>query len=130
MICVDTSIWVTALADGDSIEARVLGTLLEEDRVLLPVPVRLELLAGAPRRHQSTLRDRLGAVPSAMPERATWDRVEAWVVQAVQAGQRFGMADLLIAATAADHGAQVWSADADFARLERLGCIQCFVPRV
>jgi predicted nucleic acid-binding protein len=121
MVCVDSSVWIAAFADGQSREAQHLSDLLDADLVILPRPVRVELLAGAPKKSQAVLRQRLAAVPPAIPTQLTWDRIEDWVAVAVDAGQRFGMADLLIAASAADHGAEIWSLDADFGRMEKLG---------
>ncbi len=128
MICVDTSVWIAAFRDATGIEARHLGDLLDADEVILPVPVRLELLAGSPRKTHRQLRDRLMAVSRAVPDEATWVRIDGWISTAVEAGHRFGLADLLIAATAVDHKAKLWSLDSDFARMERLGFVSCYAP--
>jgi predicted nucleic acid-binding protein len=51
-----------------------------------------------------------------------------WAERAAARGQRFGVGDLLVAAIAAEHGAAVWSLDADFARLKRLGFVALHTP--
>lgn len=126
MICVDSSVWVAALDDAAGPEASHLAELIEVDEVVLPAPVRVELLAGASRKDLGPLREVLAAVPPAIPDGATWSRIESWVTKAVGAGQRFGLADLLIAATAAGQGARVWSLDADFGRMQKLGFVELY----
>jgi predicted nucleic acid-binding protein len=123
VILVDTSVWVEALRCAGSPEAAELRTLLDEDRVALAVPVRLEILAGASGRDFARLRRLLSALPLITPDPATWGLLESWVEIAVAAGQRFGFADLLIGALAAGRGSSVWSLDRDFARLADLGLI-------
>jgi predicted nucleic acid-binding protein len=56
----------------------------------------------------------------------TWALVDRWITRAVQAGQRFGVMDLLVAAICAERGGQLWSHDDDFARLARLKLIQLY----
>lgn len=126
MIVVDTSVWVGALRDHGSREAVQLSTLLDADEVLLPVPVRLELLAGASRRDLPALRRGLSSLPLAYPSDGTWRLLDDWIDQAAAAGQRFGIVDLLIAALASEVGGLVWSLDADFRRLERLGFVSLY----
>ena len=92
------------------------------------MPVRIELLSGTSGIDRSRLRRTLSALPTLLPEVATWSRIESWLDEAARAGERFGFADLLIGAIAADHGAELWSNDADFSRMARLGLITLHAP--
>jgi len=105
---------------------RHLADLLEADMVAVPVPVRLEVLAGASREVVAPLALRFRGISSLIPERDTWRTVEDWVGAAVAAGQRFGVLDLLIAAIAHSHHAPLWSLDADFRRMAKLGFVELY----
>ena len=126
MICVDTSVWVSAFREPTSRAALLLDDLIEDDEVVLAAPVRAELLMGAPRTAHAALLGRFAAFVQGVPDDDTWTRVEQWVTTAVGAGQRFALSDLLIAATAADHAAAVWSLDADFERMQKLGFVELY----
>ena len=127
MIVVDTSVWVEALRrDGE--QARVLRHLLDADDVLLPIPVKIELLSSVSQRERRTLRSGLSALPLAYPTDDTWRLVDSWTDRAVEAGASFGVGDLLIAALAHDAGALVWSNDRAFVRLERLQLVERYEP--
>ena len=126
MIVVDTSVWVEALRDGGSWEAGRLRNLLDEDRAAIVAPVKLELLLGASRRQEPGLRRLLSALPCWYPQTESWQLAESWIEPALRAGQRFGFADLLIAAIAHEKRARIWSLDRDFERLQSLGFATLF----
>ena len=129
MIVVDTSVWVASFRSATSEEARHLDTLLESDQVGLAVPVRIEILSGASANDRRRLRRVLSALPVYFPSEATWKLMDSWVDVAFRAGDRFGVADLLIAALAVEQTASVWSLDSDFERMGKLGLIQIYQPR-
>jgi predicted nucleic acid-binding protein len=124
VVIVDTSVWVAVLRSPTAPEAPRLAQLIDADAVILPLPVRMELLSGAPARDRAKLRERLAALAVAYPTEDTWAMIERWVDQSADRSHRFGIGDLLIAALAAERGALVWSLDRDFERMERLTLVQ------
>ena len=62
MIVVDTSVWVSVFRRRTSREADPFAALLDSDEVLLPAPVRTELLGGARPVHRQVLRRILGGL--------------------------------------------------------------------
>jgi predicted nucleic acid-binding protein len=94
--------------------------LLDGDEVLLPLPVKIELLSGTSKRHRAALRTALTALPLAYPTDDTWRLMESWTDRAVKACASFGAGDLLIGAMAQEAGALVWSLDEAFDRMARL----------
>jgi len=128
VIVVDTSVWVGALRNAGSAEAITLTSLLDADEVALPAPVRSELLGGAGAKDRAALKRALSALPVMMPTDDTWHVIDVWTEKATRAGQRFGVADLMIAALAKEAGALLWSLDGDFERMEKLKLIDRYDP--
>lgn len=126
MIVVDTSVWISALRSPGSPEAPILAGLLDSDDVLLPAPVRTELLSGVSVKDRPALKRALTALPILYPTDDTWKAIDEWTAKASASGVRLAVGDLLIAAMAHDAGALVWSLDADFERMERLGFIHTY----
>jgi predicted nucleic acid-binding protein len=119
VIAVDTSVWIDFFR-GRPLAVEKLSVLLDSDEVVLPVPVRIEILSSARKSESQSLGRILSALPVLYPTDATWSRMESWVTAGTVAGQRFGVADLLVAALAVEHGCTLWSLDNDFARMARL----------
>jgi predicted nucleic acid-binding protein len=128
VIAVDSSVWISALRSKSSPEAPILASLLDVDEVLLAYPVRVELLSGASKRDRPALKRALTALPVIVPSEETWRIIDDWITRAGDAGHRFGLGDLLVAALAHETGALVWSLDADFSRMRRLKLIELYEP--
>lgn len=126
-VAVDTSVWVQYLRGRDGKVREKMHALLDDDRVTMPVVVRVELLAGAGRRGSARLRRLLDAIPIFYPDRSTWDTVETWAMKASRQGDHLGVGDLLIGALARQHGCCMWSLDGDFRRMAELGFVERFV---
>ena len=124
MIVVDTSVWIAALRNGSGPEAAALRDLLDLDLVAIAAPIRVEILGGSKRTDLPRMRRVLSALPCHRPDEATWDLIEVWVDAAVRAGERFGVADLLIGALAEQNGCAIWSLDGDFDRLAELDLLR------
>jgi predicted nucleic acid-binding protein len=122
VIAVDTSVWIDFFRGRAPVVDKLVA-LLDRDEVALPIPVRVELLSGAKQSERARLGCLLSALPVLYPETASWERIETWVTVGVARGHRFGFADLLIAALAAEHECTLWSLDRDFSRMAELGIV-------
>lgn len=126
MIVVDTSVWIAA--QRRPYVDRMLQSLLDADEVALPLPVRWELWAGVAVKDRRLHRAAFDALPHLVPTEETWRPLNDWIARASDAGDRFAVTDLLIAALTAEIGGLVWSLDKDFERMERLGFVQRYDP--
>ena len=126
MIAVDTSVWIDFFRHSNSGVRTELERLLDDEEVILPAPVWIELLTGAKAQEQTILRQLLSALPRPIPTKDTWKMMESWTTLSVKKGMRFGMGDLLIAAISAEQSARVWSLDVDFSQMARLKLIKIY----
>jgi predicted nucleic acid-binding protein len=121
LILVDTSVWIEFFRGKDKKLGNEIQSLLDSDDIILAAPVRIEILSGSSKNTFRQLQRLLSALPVFYPVSTTWQRIELWIKQAISAGERFGFGDLLIASIAVDQKSVVWSLDADFTRMEKLG---------
>jgi predicted nucleic acid-binding protein len=126
LIVVDTSVWLAAPRHKRIADA--LRSLIDADEIALALPVRLELLAGTAKHDRAAFRRAYGALPQLQPTEETWATIRGWLERAKDAGESFGLVDLLIASAASEIGALVWSLDKDFERMEQLGFVSRYDP--
>lgn len=124
MIFVDTSVWVEYFRGQREELVNTVDRLLDDDQVALAVPVRIELLSGASKKQLPRLGRVLSALPLFAPSTAVWSTMEQLIEVGIAPGQRFGVADLLIASIASENQGEIWSLDDDFARMTRLGFVR------
>lgn len=122
MVLVDSSSWIHFLrSNGDpEVRSRVEAALISGDACWCPL-VRLELWNGAAGdRDRKTLRD----FESVLPELAIDDEVWADAYELARRARSVGVSvpatDIVIAACARRHGADLETADVDFERLAAL----------
>jgi len=127
VIAIDTSVWIDFFRGRQPVADRVVAAL-DRDELAVPVPVRIEILSGARRGERPRLARLLRALPVLSPSDETWRRMEEWVSTGAAAGHRFGVADLLVAAIAVENDCDLWSLDADFERMARLGLVRLAHP--
>lgn len=128
MIVIDTSVWVDFFRQGQRVVKAVTADLLDRDLVLMTPFAVLEICAGARSSEQRRLQNLFEALPIVYPTPSTWSLAQNWVQVATAAGQRFGAIDLMIATLAKEHGADIWTLDADFRRMATLGFVTLFDP--
>lgn len=126
MIVVDTSVLVPILRSAPASETAVLWQLIDHDLITLPTVVRQEVRAGLGKSQRRQVLDLLAAMPLGVPTDDTWTRIERWTDLAADAGERFTLPDLLIAAIADELGALVWTLDKDFERMAKLKFVRLY----
>lgn len=126
MVIVDTSVWIEAQRRPAGEDATTLRSLLDADEVALALPVRIQLLMGTAKQDRLRARRAFSALPLIMPTKASWQIIDRWIDTAADAGYRFSISDLLIAALTHEVTGLVWSRDKDFVAMEKLGFVRCY----
>ncbi len=114
----DTSIWVEYLRHGAEGAAWELDGLLERDAVVVCGPVVAELLTGANLSNRGALWRMLRGMSWTPLGPDEWGRVGEVCGLLRERGQTVPLTDVCIAVSAIAGDATLWTADADFARIE------------
>ena len=123
MVLVDTSSWIHLLRpQGDhDVRARVEAALKNGEACWCPL-VQLELWNGARgAREQKVLREFAGVLPELSIDREVWTMAYELAARARTRGVTIPATDVLIAACALRHRADLESADSDFDHLAAIG---------
>ena len=123
MLLIDTPSWIHFLRpDGDpGVHARVEAALESGEACWCPI-VQLELWNGARGGHeQRVLREFARALPDLAIDGEVWRKACELATQARARGVTAPATDVLIAACALHHGADLESADSDFDNLAAVG---------
>ncbi len=130
MILVDSSSWIHFLRpNGDpEVRARVEAALTAGEACWCPL-VRLELWNGAAGdRDRKSLRDFEAVLPELPIDDEVWSGAYELARRARSAGVSVPATDMLIAACARRHGAELETADSDFERLAAAVPIEMYTP--
>ena len=123
-VIVDTSVWIAFFRSATGTLPDQLIALLDEDRVIMPSPVKIELLCGSSKKDAPRIQRLIQALPEAVPLEAHWQQAEEWALNGALKGHHFAMGDLLIATLSSAENAPLWTLDSDFHRMEKLGYIK------
>ena len=120
-VLVDTSIWSLALRRSgtrsmdDQFQVRELTDLLNDVKVVMIGPIRQELLSGISSPVQyDALKEKLQAFEDLPLPREYYERAAKFYNICRRAGVQGSPIDLLICATAAEAGIEIFSSDKDF----------------
>ena len=114
-VLVDTSVWVEMLRGEDSEPVRTLGDLLSRGLVCTNGLILAELLSGAKSQADyARLEDHLSALPYLNDPPELWETIASSRCALARKGFQAGIADLIVAASAAHHRKPLFTLDKAF----------------
>lgn len=122
MIFIDTSVWINYFRGDSKIVSRM-NKFLDSENAHLPYPVLLEILIGARKQEQPKLQRILSALPIYHVTPDCWNKCHSWISLVKDAGDRFTLIDMLIAAIVSGNDGTLWTLDKDFKRMQSLKMI-------
>jgi predicted nucleic acid-binding protein len=127
-VMVETSLWVDHLRASTprAVKDQVLP-IVNERNICIVEPVLFELMANVPRRDRRRLENYFALVPVLPAHGTLWDDATSLGQKCVDAGLTLPSMDLLIAAAAIHHNADVVTFDAHFADIAKLSSLRANV---
>jgi predicted nucleic acid-binding protein len=120
VIVADTSVWIEYLRRGEAGWAWELDELLARGELMMCGPVLAELVAGVPAQRRSDYALRLRALPWSGVDRDGWLRAGLVRSDLRRSGFTASLTVVVIAVSAAQAGASLWTADAAHERITRV----------
>ena len=131
---VDTSIWFSALRQGDSKDPKLAGELSElikEVRVQIIGPIRQEILSGVKSQKQfEKLRLYLSEFPDLPLETVDFEKAAEFLNINRKNGIQGSSTDFLICSVAYHRDLEIFTTDKDFERFQKYIPIKLYRPRI
>lgn len=125
MVIVDTSCWIEYFNRQESKEAKVVKTLLEEDRVMITGVIIAELLQGAREEKEfQTLKESLITLPFLQETPYIWEEVGKLSFEIRKKGITIPLTDCLIAVLAKEEDCSIFSLDSHFIHLPNIKLLE------
>lgn len=119
-VVADTAVWISYLKVGAHGPAGRLDVLLDSGSVLVCGPVVAEVLTGADESQREQLWSLLASLPWAELGLSEWRKVGEVSAKLRASGLSLPLTDIETAVAATASGADVWTADEDFGRIQRV----------
>lgn len=121
MVVADTTVWIEFFNDPESDEKHAIDLLIDESELALAGPVLAELLQGCRTRQEAdAVLDHLSALPYLEMNFSAWRQAGEISSALRRKGTTLPLMDIVIAALATEHGAEVFTTDPHFQKIPSL----------
>ncbi len=121
MVIADTTVWIEFFNDPESEEKHVIDLLIDEDELALVGPVLTELLQGCRTMAEAgTVLDHLAALRFLETNVSIWRRAGEVSFSLRRKGTTLPLMDVIIAALALEHQAEIFTTDPHFQKIPGL----------
>ena len=121
MVVADTTVWIEFFNDPESREKHAIDLLIDEDELALVGPVLAELLQGCRTVGEAdAILDHVSALPFLETNFPAWQRAGELSSSLRRKGTTLPLMDIIIAAIALEHDAEVLTTDPHFKKIPGL----------